>query len=520
MSWLWLACVVAPEAMPDHRTPLAAPRLLRRISLDLRGELPDREDLDTVAMDPTVLASLTERYLEDPLFEERLVRLLARRWWTRIDEFEATWYDYDLDEDQNYRFLRSVGEEPLRLMARVAVDDRPWTDIVTVDWSMADELLGQMWALDYPEDGAGWQPVHYDDGRPAVGVLATNGLWWRYISNQPNLNRARAAAVSDLLLCEDILARPVSFSDSVALDSETSIRDDPYCVGCHAHIEPLAATLFGFFWLKDISALEMEVYHPERERLGPSLLDVEPAWFGTPLRGLVDLGWAVGSDPRFTTCAVEQFSELLWRRDVSLDDFDQLAALEQVFTDGELRVKPLLAAIVDTAPYRAAVDPDGVESEVRLMSGDLLESAHRGLSGFVWERDGYTQLDNDLEGYRLMAGGVDGEQVFRAAADPSLTWALVVQRAAEGSARAAVEAELVGGGERAVFDAIELAGDEAAVSDELRALHWRLFAVSATDDDVDGLSELFWAVEQEHGATEAWVAVLSAMFRDPLFVGY
>ena len=529
MIWLW-AWSPQPDSAADTEVPaveaprvaLEAPRLLRRISLDLRGVLPAVEDLDAVEADPTRLPELVDVYLDDPLVEERLVRLFARRWWTRIDDFEATWWDYDLEEEQHYRFLRSVGEEPLRVLARVAVEDRPWTDAVTVDWSMADELLGQIWDVDYPDGASGWQEVRYGDHRPAAGVLSTNGLWWRFLTNQPNKNRGRAAAISDLLLCEDILSRPVSFSGSAALDAEESIRTDPYCVGCHAHLEPLAANLFGFYWLKDISAWEMQAYHPERERLGPELLDVEPGYFGTPIRGLVDLGWAIAADPRYPACAVEQLSELLWRRDVRVDDFDELAALQDAFQDAELRVKPLLAEIVQTPAYTAALDPGEVELEHRMMGADLLESAHAELSGFTWERDGYTQLDNDLEGFRLMAGGVDGEQVFRSAADPGLTWALVVARTAEGAARVAVEDELVGGGERRVFGGVTLddAPGSEAVDDELRSLAWRLFAERPDDELLDASHELFGAVHDLLGAEEAWVAVLSAYLRDPLFVGY
>ena len=54
--------------------------------------------------------------------------------------------------------------------------------------------------------------ARYTDGRPAAGVLATNGLWWRYTTTDSNMNRTRAAAISRLLLCEDFMARPVSFA--------------------------------------------------------------------------------------------------------------------------------------------------------------------------------------------------------------------------------------------------------------------------------------------------------------------
>ena len=46
------------------------------------------------------------------------------------------------------------------------------------------------------QGATGWQVSRYTDGRPAAGVLSTNGLWWRYYSTVSNLNRSRAAAIS------------------------------------------------------------------------------------------------------------------------------------------------------------------------------------------------------------------------------------------------------------------------------------------------------------------------------------
>ena len=151
---------------------------------------------------------------------------MAERWWTRVDVFDIVYHDYQLDPLEEHHFERSVGEEPLRLMAHVAVNDLPWTEIVTADYTLANEMLLDLWPLQERETGqSGWRTATWTDGRPAAGVLATNGLWWRYITNRSNMNRARAAAISRLLLCEDMLARPISFagSDVDLSDLETAI---------------------------------------------------------------------------------------------------------------------------------------------------------------------------------------------------------------------------------------------------------------------------------------------------------
>ena len=77
-------------------------------------------------------------------------------------------------------------------MAYVAGTDLPWTEIVTSDVVMTNDLLVNIFPIEYV-DGTEPPTVEslvpadmniilgsYQDGRPPVGVLSTNGLWWRY----------------------------------------------------------------------------------------------------------------------------------------------------------------------------------------------------------------------------------------------------------------------------------------------------------------------------------------------------
>ena len=202
----------APEVEAPPLQPLDAPRLLRRISLDLRGTLPAAAELDAVAADPAALDPLVEAYLADPGLRERMVDLLAEQWWTRVDEFDVRYEDYDLRATEEFPFERSVGEEPLRLAAHVIAEDLPWSEVVTADYTVANEVLGALWPLDYPEGETGWRVARYTDDRPAAGALATNGLWWRYTTTPSNMNRGRASALSRIFLCVDYIARPINFS--------------------------------------------------------------------------------------------------------------------------------------------------------------------------------------------------------------------------------------------------------------------------------------------------------------------
>ena len=63
---------------------------------------------------------MRENYLSDPRFEERMVSLFAERWRTRVDVFDVVYQDFGMDPTQEYEYEKSVGEEPLRLLARIA----------------------------------------------------------------------------------------------------------------------------------------------------------------------------------------------------------------------------------------------------------------------------------------------------------------------------------------------------------------------------------------------------------------
>ncbi|MDP2311324.1 MAG: DUF1592 domain-containing protein [Pseudomonadota bacterium] len=516
------------EGDAPYLTSLAAPRLLRRMSLDLRGVLPTEAELDAVEADPTLLDGYRDTYLADPRLEDRLVSLFAERWHTVMDEYEVGYNDYALPDQMADTYSHAVGEEPLRLLAHVTANDLPWTDIVTADYTMANELLGAIWPIEYPEGVEGWQVSHYKDGRPAAGILSTNGLWWRYVTNESNKSRGRIAAVSKLLLCTDILSRPVVFQRSTNTDPEAAIRTDPACQSCHSSIDPAAATLFGYWWVIQYNPYEMQNYHREREPLGPTLLGVEPAWYGTPITGLVDLGWHVSHDPRFIRCGAQSFAEQLWHRDIGLRDYASIEALRQTFVDADLSPLTLLRAVTDTAEYRAGGFTDDAPDEVRgrerverLLTPNQLATVVEAETGFGWTAAGFAQLENDVVGYRVLRGGVNGYSATETQQDPGLTWAMVNARLAEAAGFTLVERDLAEGAHTTLQGvALDTPSTDPAFEAELRSLYWRWYAERPDDTWTSSITALWASVEAEEGAHAAWSAVIDAMIRDPRFQAY
>jgi hypothetical protein len=415
----------------------------------------------------------------------------------------------------------------------VVASDLPYTDIVTVDWTMANELLGQVFPIDRPDGEAGWVPSTYTDGRPPAGVLVTNGLWWRYISPLGNFQRARSNAILELLVCQEIMVRPVTFTTTLSLGNENAndlVREDDSCLSCHATLEPLAATLFGFHNQDDQSALEMASYHPERESLGPDKLQVEPAWFGTPIDGLEDLGVAIALDGRFVDCGVKTMTEVLLRRRVEHRDEALLREVREAFVNGDLRMSQAIVAITDSDTYRAgaltddASDDDlAVERTRRILVASQLRSLVLDLSGFAWIAHDTDQLDSDVNGYRVLAGGVDGVAATGPQQEPGLTWTLVTRRLAQAVGRQIASDDLSPDATPQVLIGVtvEMVPGEEVFDAALAALHWRLLAVRPTDADLADLSALWQDVHDVNGAPQdAWASVVSVLLRDPEFLAY
>jgi hypothetical protein len=442
-------------------TPLAGAALARRLSLDLRGVVPTLDELDRA--DAGEVDALLDTFLQDPRLEDRLVDLYGEHWLTRVDRFLLDGEVFGYRGADDIAFRQALGEEPLRIVARVVADDRPWAEVVTGDTTMVEETLAGVWPVDYPEGASGWQEVRYTDERPPLGVLASSALWWRDQTSVGNRNRHRAAAITDLLLCASYLARPVVVSaldPSLGDDVEDLIHTSPSCLGCHASLDPLTA-------------------------------------------------------------------ELLWRRDADLDDFPTLAAIEAELRPGGFTGHALLRAIVASDDYRAgALTADATPADAerirtrRMMTDTLFASAVADLTGFVWTSGGVPLWRDDEQGYRVLAGGVDGLTVTRPLAEPALTRTLAIERLAEAAASFTVARTAAG--EAGLISAEALAsapGDPTFVS-TLTDLHRRLYGEVPDADRLAADAALWRTVADADGEAAAWTALLAVLLRDPAFGVY
>ena len=471
--------------------------------------------------------TLFDEFVASDAFPERLVPLYNEVLRTRSDRFLVSLDTDDafLDPTVNLAFRHAMGEEPLRQIWYVAQNDLPYTDLVTADYTLAnDEMFEHLPLIDL-DGGTGWRRARYPDDRPGVGILAASGFYWRYTSTFENANRGRAAAWVRSLLCDGRFEAAVSFqggTDSLA----DRTREDPTCTSCHGSLDPLAAHFWGFMWRNQEAWLETIAYSSPNESLWETTIGVAPGYYGQPSDGLAGLGAEFAADPRYVNCAVETAMRFMLREQVTLDSATSFQAAREAFLAGDLRLRPLYRAILDDDTYRSADRGDDA-TRPRVMRPDQLAGSVEALTGFRWSYGDNDMLDVDDDGVRILAGGVDGFIASEASPDPSTTTLLVQERVAEAAAEWAVTTEPdLSADERTLFleiDPRDADPAEADLAEQIQALILRIHTRRVDVDDADVTSLV--ALWQERVAAsgdpaDAWQAVIAALLRHPDFLMY
>ncbi len=511
--------------------------LLARASLDLRGVRPTEGEISRVEADPEAYAALVEEYMSDDRFETQVISLYGEVFLTPSESFRVPVTDYaELQYKDRPEYHRSIGEEPLRILGHIAATDLPYTDLVTGDWTMSNDMLRTIWPVESTAGSSGWQPSVYTDGRPAAGALSTNGLWWRFSSTSANMNRKRANQVSRIFLCHDYLTRPIDFDRDVNLLDEEAVTDavnnDPGCVACHVSLDPIASYLYGFWYIDDQSSADASSYHPERELGWQITSGVAPGYYGDSGGNLTALGHHLAGDPRFAECAVEHAFTRLMRRDATLEDSDVLTIHREAFLGGGLTLRSLFSSIVHHPRYRPVQSATEltVPGQVsrKMVTAEQLSTQVADLTGFTWTSDGYDMLRTDDNGVGNLAGRADGFRMSRHTTAPNTTLVLVQERLAQAAAMYAGQTEYEQAkSKRKLFTQIDLdapvAQDHDAAVAQIQALHLRVLSHRVAPDGPEveanlALWEELYAAEENPAL--AWVGVLTALLRDPDFLLY
>ena len=279
--------------MAPHR------RTLRRAALVLAGRAPTAQEYATLRADG--VRSAIRSLMTGPGFHEFLIRaandrLLTDREDSALDANDsrplveysnqtntfceaAAWGGEQIEwraweEAVQYGAVRS----PLELIAHVAENDLPYTEILTADYVMANPqaamAYGATTEFDDETDAHEFKPSRFasyylfDDSRvirdaaegtdcqgyvvdpgnlpveyPHAGILNTPVFMLRYPTTATNRNRARARWTYYHFLGLDVEQSASRTTDPVALaDTDNPTLNNPACTVCHTILDPVAGT--------------------------------------------------------------------------------------------------------------------------------------------------------------------------------------------------------------------------------------------------------------------------------------
>lgn len=533
---------------------------LVRASMALRGSRPSLADVEAVANDANALDGIVDRYLDAPGFGRTMMALHNE---ALLVEPDYAYYPAGfpnvgpLEGRDFYEINRDVMQAPLRLVEHVVMNDRPYSEVVTADYTLANDTVAAVWGLPYEGQG-GWEVTAWDDGRDNAGVLSDSWLFQRHRSTDANANRGRANLVTTAFLCADFSSNDVDIDVSIDLSDPEAVADavleNPSCATCHAQLDPLASYFRGFFplYVPDEVRTDTDPPHypmelPWYKEFFTQILGVPmqpPAYYGEEGDGLAFLGQRIAEDSRFSECAVRRFWSYLHQTPLEEVPPEALEAFDADFASA-MNAKALAKAIVLHDDFRTArvvaADPDApteAEAEAAANYGllkarpEALATTIEDLTGFRWITDFSTIIDEETDeplnlgrvplledsflGYRVLGGGIDSTFVTQSAHTYSAPNLLVLTNLAREAAHFVVEADAeANGANRKLFSSNPDNTDEGSVRDELRALHLRLYAQEASDDDVDTLWSLYSAaLDASNEPRRAWKTTLTAMLSD------
>lgn len=495
-----------PEADPNARpffedvAMMPPRRLLRRVTLSLAGRLPTEEELAVVenrGLD--ALPKILDNVMQEDAFYTRLKEAFNDILLTRgydgsaetvlsYEHFNKTrlWYqEFDPNKDRkgddrlpyshpemkrqtkrvaDYR--EGMRREPTELIEYIVRNDRPFTEVVTADYTMLspytargygmfDELKEEFKDADDPfefipvtipalTNRSGKQQESNTGKYPHAGLLTSFQYLMRYPTTETNRNRLRVRMYFAHFLGVDIMQLAPRVSDAAGLTAkyEVPTMQASDCVVCHKVIDPIAGLYQDFYvvdgkgiygprkdgWYADMFGAGMET-----EGLSP-----DERW-----RALQWLGERTARDPRFATAMIEHVwytlagrKPLLAPEDIDdplfgaqrrayrvqreeiervakqlvAADFNLKVAFKELILSDFYRVDGLTVATKDAARL-AELDDVGV---VRLMTPEQLERKLTAIFGKKWDR----MTDSEAK-LNILYGGIDSQEVTERLTDPS-----------------------------------------------------------------------------------------------------
>jgi hypothetical protein len=521
-----------PEIVADP-----AERLVRA-AMSLAGVRPSAAELEEVRAHPESFDRLVAAYIDDPRFGENIRDMHAEQLHLRWDVTGHIPPAGPLSSRTDIEMVTAQDEQPLKLIEWVVTNGRPYSEIVTSDVVFANEITSVIYGLPFDPDGEPWQQTHWPDERPAAGVLADNAIFMRYPSSAANRNRGRGAAVAELV-CDVIPERQLPNDIYEPSDTDAVTRDQ-LCLACHASLDPMSTPYA--YARRSIQPAEVRASYAANcegemafgcfpiDIWGPEHVRDEdlpaPAFYGTPVADLGELGQAVAEDPRFASCTVKRFWS--WFTQTRIDEvpFEIWSPLTEQFVASGLDARQLALSIATHPDFDnlVTVRPDQYARMVEDLTGywwsgtpDKVPDCTKGCIGEV------DIARNDRYGNHTIMGGADGYFVLASTTDPSPGRHLAQAWLAEEASGFVVDNDMVAldGERRLLTGADPFDTSDAAVMAQLRHLHQRILSEDPATADVGATLALFDRVLARSGdPVVAWKMVVMGLLLDSRAVMY
>lgn len=354
--------------------------VLGKASVLFAGRNPTSDEVAAAASGTPALRSAVRGYMQGPVFDRFLndvgdthfltpgvvVRgnntgLVAADWPTSAGAVLGAANVTQVAGAVRNRFDASVRREPIELMKFIVKNDRPYTDMVTGNYTVANGVLTQFLgatvqgAFTNVDDDNEWRQASLPSARLGgtrehAGVLSSHAWLQRNATTDTNRNRHRVNVLFKQFLATDVSALAVRPLDDGAKFKVPTV-ENPACAVCHDVMDPVAA---GFQnWNERnryLPNVNNGVNHalPATYRAGSYPKDANnqayyqagdnwfrdgkaPGFGATPMPGgftgnptaLQWLGQQMAADPRFALGAVYFWYEGLFGRTALKAPFDQ-----------------------------------------------------------------------------------------------------------------------------------------------------------------------------------------------------
>jgi len=460
---------------------------LRKATLQLSGRLPTSDEeaavaqggeealssaLDTLMTSDNFFKLIKEIYGDVLLtgrynqYDGQALGLLndtdypSKNWWN-----PTALPDNMLSADQrnNRKWVGyAIAAEPLELIAYVARNNKPFTEILTANYTVVNWQSAQTYGVDPKTLGLNNAAAYYDfrptkvqitrNGSkldlPHAGVITTPAWLNRWPTTSTNVNRARARMTYKFFLATDLLAvaeRPI---DPSSVTSTNPTRDDQYCTPCHKVLDPVASTFqkFDANGRFQPTATDWPLAMPQ-PGFGAKIVDSVAQY---PL-ALQWLGGQVSSETRFGMSVLTNlYQGIIGQTPLpypSTDDpeFDNkvkswreqnrlFQSILTSFSDNNYNVKEIVKGLIMSPIYRTDqahnLSPGEMEpfGTGRLVTPESLARQIPAVTGVRWVR--YDRLDILPTDYNILYGGIDSDNVVKRLTVPNALIANVGQRMA------------------------------------------------------------------------------------------